>query len=261
MYLSVVSVGSTGLCPIKQYKSKREQAKANREQELLDIALTMMQEDGFSGLTMDGIVARCDYSKGTVYNHFNSKEDLMCALCIKGTRDCLRLFQRGKMFPGNSREKMLVVYYGYWVHALCSPTLFLAILTAQTPSIKEKASTERLAIQADLDREIKQMCDSFIQDAIACGDLKVGPGLGVAQLTFASWGMAFGTNALLSVDDIPSIDRLQRGNTPLLNASLLMDGMGWTPLSSEWDYQATWKKIEKEVFSEELSYLRSSLGL
>jgi AcrR family transcriptional regulator len=41
---------------------------------------------------MDILVARCEYSKGTVYKHFSCKEDLLCA--IEKFKVLYRLFQK-----------------------------------------------------------------------------------------------------------------------------------------------------------------------
>ena len=70
--------------------AKQAQMK-RREEQILEVARGMLVTDGYHGLNMERIADEVQASKGTVYNHFNSKEDLMCALCIKGTRDCLRL--------------------------------------------------------------------------------------------------------------------------------------------------------------------------
>ncbi|MBO0180679.1 TetR/AcrR family transcriptional regulator, partial [Vibrio parahaemolyticus] len=36
-----------------------------------------------------------------------------------------------------------------------------------------------------------------------------------------------------------------------------LDGLGWSPLSTEWDYRKTWRRVEQELFSEGLAYLES----
>ena len=39
------------------------------------------------------------------------------------------------------------------------------------------------------------------------------------------------------------------------NARLILDGFGWKPLSSEWDYKKSIKKITNEIFQEEIEAL------
>ena len=68
--------------------------------------------------------------------------------------------------------------------------------------------------------------------------------------------MSFGTNALLSMaNEVEGVQRLDASIAVLQNANLLMDGMLWRPLSNEFDYGASWQRIGKEVFTQELAAL------
>lgn len=243
-------------CPINRYTTKRQLKVAERELELLEIAEGIMEREGFSGLTMDRLVALCEYSKGTVYNHFGSKEDLLSALCIKSMKTTLELFQRACEFKGNSREKLLAVHFAYRLHALMHPTLFMSMITAQSPAITEKASSERLAEQGEYGHAITSICDGLHHAAVKSGELSLAVGRSLDGLVFASWAMSFGTNALMTcANAAEGIERVESDTALLANASLLMDGMGWKPLSTEWDYQRTWRRIAEELFAEELESL------
>jgi hypothetical protein len=53
---------------------KNKQTISERQDELLVIAEQLVTEQGFANFTMDKLTAHSSYSKGTIYNHFNSKE-------------------------------------------------------------------------------------------------------------------------------------------------------------------------------------------
>lgn len=238
----------------QQTESRRERAFRERELDLLHTAEQIMLVEGFSGLTMDKLVAACPYSKGTVYNHFNSKEDLLCALCIKGMGITRDLFAKAESFNGNSREQILAIHFAYRLHALAYPTLFLCVLTSQTPAVKEKAAPERLKRQEQLDKELTSYCDKLFDLALTRGDIKAH--VDVGQLTFSSWALSFGCNALMTMaGSVQGIQRLDQDAALLTSINLLMDGMGWLPLSSEWDYGQSWQRIGAELFADELSEL------
>ena len=74
--------------------SKSEQKKVNREEELVDLAVVIINEQGFAGLSLEKLTAKSCYSKGTIYNHFSSKEDCLSALCIRAISSILDLFKR-----------------------------------------------------------------------------------------------------------------------------------------------------------------------
>lgn len=238
-------------CIVKRISAKRQQALAERESELLTIAEQLVEQEGFANFTMDKLTNNCSYSKGTVYNHFNSKEDLICALCIKSLQKELALFKHALTFEGNSRERCLAALYAYQLHAFHDPTLFMCVLTAKTPAVMEKASKDRLAEQDKLSKALTELCDGLFQAGIEDGSLKLRPGHALSGLTFATWAMSFGTNALLlSASEIEGVSRLDGQLAPLNNANYLFDGIGWQPLSDAWDYQNSWQRIATELFKE-----------
>ena len=225
-----------------------------RESELLDLAEQIMEVDGFAGFTMDKLVSACGYSKGTVYNHFNSKEDLFCALCNRGMKNILALFAKAIEFEGNSREKILAIHFAYRLQALLNPTQFMCVLSSQTPAIKQKADSDRLLEQQALDNEMTHFCDTLFMQAVQCKELTGD--ISVENATFASWALSFGTIALMTqaAGTLP-VDRADADEGLLNNVNILMDGMGWRPLTSDWDYKSTWRRIGEQVFAVELEQL------
>ena len=59
---------------------------------LYQAAIELIGEHGYSGTTVDEIVARAGVSKGTVYYHFKSKADLVSALLEDGLQRLARSF-------------------------------------------------------------------------------------------------------------------------------------------------------------------------
>ena len=59
---------------------KRERRKEARPGELLDAALDLFVEKGFSATRVEEVAARAGVSKGTLFLYFQSKEDLFKAV-------------------------------------------------------------------------------------------------------------------------------------------------------------------------------------
>lgn len=244
-------------CFIHKLLSNREQKIANRELELLNVAEKIMIHEGFSGFTMDKLVADCNYSKGTVYNHFSNKEDLFCALSIEGMRFLISLMQRSLNIQGTLREKCLGLFYSQRLHSQIHPTSFLCVLMAKTPAVLERASKARLEHQIILEQETTALVDKLLSTAITSGDINENRKQHVESLCFALWSMSFGSNALLiNAAEAKAVSRLDTNNALLFNINALLDGIGWKPLSSECDYQQSWLRIGNEVFSKEVSALQ-----
>ncbi|GAB2663216.1 TetR/AcrR family transcriptional regulator [Vibrio panuliri] len=240
--------------------SRKKQAIADREVELVLLAKSLVQEQGFSNLTMDKLTALSPYSKGTIYNHFCSKEDVVLALCIHSLKAEALLFARADAFDGSSREKVVAMHVGYRIYTRLEPVLSTCAIMAKSPWVLEKASAERVKELSRLEEQVVEYADRLVQTAVEQGDLQYSAGIGSDSIVFANWAIAFGSNALTqSSGQSHCIKRLQDPYTVLNNANMLLDGLNWKPLSSQWDYRKTWQRVEKELFSAEVEYL-SSVG-
>ena len=68
-------------CPLKKaLHAKRERRKEARPGELLEAALDLFVEKGFTATRVEEVAARAGVSKGTLFLYFPSKEDLFKAV-------------------------------------------------------------------------------------------------------------------------------------------------------------------------------------
>jgi len=249
-------------CPLQQRFSKKQQAIADREQELLHIAHQLVKAEGYANLTMDKLTAASPYSKGTIYNHFSSKEDVITALCNSALRHEISLFKKAALFNGSSREKALALHQAYLLSAKMQPILFNCVLIAKSPWVQEKSSAARLTAQQELEKEISQMVDLLLQQAMEANELRPKAGASADLMAFANWAISFGGIALLSnASETYSIERLHGSDPFLFNLNCMLDGMNWLPLSTDWDYCQSWQRIEKDIFSAEQQQLATGLPL
>ena len=89
--------------------SRKQREIAEREQLVLSVAREMLAEKGYLGLTMDRIAAATEYSKGTIYQHFSCKEEVLAALALEAAQKRIELFERGATFPGRPRERLAAI--------------------------------------------------------------------------------------------------------------------------------------------------------
>ncbi len=64
----------------------RAQSKERTYDALLDAAHNTFLERGYQGATIDAIAAEAGFTKGAVYAHFDSKEELLCVLFTRTLR-------------------------------------------------------------------------------------------------------------------------------------------------------------------------------
>ncbi len=59
--------------------SRKQREIRDRELLILDNAAELLYQEGYAGLSMERIAEAIEYSKGTVYQHFKCKEEVLCA--------------------------------------------------------------------------------------------------------------------------------------------------------------------------------------
>ena len=235
-------------------RSPRQEEKwQEREAPLLDLTHHILEEEGFAGFNMERLVKASDVSKGTVYNHFSSKEDCLAALCIRGMHSLADMFRRARAFDGTSREKALAIHFAYRLHLKMHPTLSMSLISARTASFAEKTSPERAEKLRQGDSELFVLAFEVIQDAARAGDLELTDDMQQVVITFLNWSVSYGINMLASTGFDPAVSQmLEEKNIALMGANVLLDGIGMKPLSKDWDYRASWDRIARELFADEI---------
>lgn len=236
-------------CFFKALKSKKQIAIADREHELVRLAVNLVAEGGYANLTMDKLAAASPYSKGTVYNHFCSKEDVIAAFAILALKKNINLFQKALSFEGNSREKLVAFHVAYNTFFSLEPVLSNCVLVCKSPWVKEKASSERMAQMNELDDTLVASADSLVTQAVQQGALSLSQAASTDTIVFGNWALAFGANSLInSARNATCIERVQDPYTVLNVVNMLLDGMGWKPLSSEHDYRKPGVGLSRNSF-------------
>ena len=234
--------------------TRKQREIAERGDLILDVARRMLVDKGYLGLTMDRVAEATEYSKGTIYLHFSCKEEILAALAIQSAEKRIELFERAATFQGRARERMSAVGQADGLFVRLFPQHFEIETILTTNSLREKTSEARRTALEACDFRCLSTVTGIVRDAVASGDLELsGPEEG-GQLAFGLWSMAFGAH-LLEAD--PNVDMAQKMGLSDAQAALnanfhrFLDGFSWKPLSTEWDYDETARRIRDEVFPDE----------
>lgn len=94
---------------------KRERRKEARPGELLDAALDLFVEKGFSATRADEVAARAGVSKGTLFLYFQSKEDLFKAVVRENIANKFPTWQEEFLtFEGSSADMLRYALTSWW---------------------------------------------------------------------------------------------------------------------------------------------------
>lgn len=231
-----------------------QEEKDAREVEMLECAKQIIRVEGVPSLTIDKLVKQLPYSKGTVYNHFSSKEDIMLAICTDHMQQVGKVLARGLTFNGSSREKALAVHVGSLLNSLANPDDFMIGVTVKTAGCVSKASESRRLKHQQIEMAFLNPIFAHFRNSAAAGECVIPQGMGFEQMAFSCWSIDFGVQTLLMGDnDGCSIRSQLNVETELLNSiNLMHDGMCWQPLAKDFDWRASVERIKKEIFSAEV---------
>ena len=234
-------------------RDRREREFRRREAEFLDLARRLIVEHGFPAFSMDRLADATEYSKGTVYQHFSSKEDLMSALAAASMVRRVELFDKALRFAGGTRERMAAVGVAEELFFRLHPLYYRSELVIKFAALESRVSPERTA---ELHR-LEQTCFAGLlrlaEQATAAGELTLPVPLKPTDVCLGFWALATGLFGAVQsyapmlatfgvADPVAGFRRTFGG---------MLDGLGWKPLTIEWDWAGTYRRIEQDVFAEE----------
>ena len=222
-----------------------------RGDRILAIARQMIVEHGYHGLNMDRIAEQLGISKGTIYNHFSCKEEIIISLAIETAEQRKSLFQAAAQFRGRPRFRMLAIGQADIRFFQKHTNHFEFERMLRIPSILEKTSEKRQSVMQMCESTCMQIVGGIVRDAIASGDLEITDSMTAEEVVFGLWSLHYGAqNIIASSENLEQIGLFQPVETMVVHSSRLLDGLGWRPLSSEFDEKKMIEQIQSEVFKD-----------
>ena len=210
----------------------------------------MLLESGYHGLSMDRIAEELEYSKGTIYQHFSSKEEVLVALANQALEQRLILFRRAAEFRGRSRERLYAIGLAGQLFVRLYPHHFSVEQVIRLSSVWEKASKKRRDHLRSCETHCVGVVGGVIRDAVASGDLTLPTGVLPEYLVFGLWSISFGAYSIATTSttltDIGIGDPFEALSW---NYAMLLDGCGWRPLSTEFDFAPVWNALVRKCLA------------
>lgn len=235
--------------------SRKQREIQEREQLLLRVARGMLVEQGYAGLSLDQLAQATEYSKGTIYQHFSTKEDLVTALAIESMERRVELFLRAEQFNGKSRERLLAIGVADEIFGRMDPHHYKSEFIIKLANLQERASAERRQALERLESSCFGCVLRIVQSGIDAGELpkNVRP----TELVYSVITMALGTHmTMVNYCSMLNEFKITEPSRQLVaNIHTLLDGYGWRPFQNEMDYFASYQRIAAEVFAPEIQQL------
>jgi AcrR family transcriptional regulator len=231
--------------------SRREREYAEREELILDHARIMLRQHGYLGLNLDRLAEATEYSKGTLYQHFETKEDIVLGIAVGSLEMRTQFFERAGSFKGSSRERIVGVGVADDIIAELYPEHFQVSQMVKSPSIWEKTSQARRLRMGQCEGSCFGTVEKMVREAIHAGDLPVEPAK-AKEVAFGLMTLALGTHLVSgNVEWMARIGIKAPRGALRVSQHRLLDGWEWRPFTKDWDYARTERRVRDEVFPEE----------
>lgn len=227
---------------------KKRQIK-QREAKILDVARQMVVQEGYAGLNMDRIAEEIGVSKGTIYNHFACKEEIVIALAIKNVSKRTELFEKAFQYQGCPRYRLLAIAHAAEKFAVDYPDFFLFEQILCLSSVREKTSDMRQSIISECEIQCVIMIGGVVRDAIESGDLILTDDLTPEDIVFGLWALTSGAYSIIVTSQtLTHLITNDPYETVRCHMARLLDGYGWKPLSANYNRNELLEDIRAKVF-------------
>lgn len=163
--------------------TSRQRRQAKTRQAILDAARQIIIEKGPGELSMRSLAERIDYSPSGLYEYFDSKEDIIHAVCLEGhallTQE-MRVVDESLPPP----EYLLQIGLAYIRFAIRNPEYYLLMFTSSQVEPSQEEMLSESSSYAILVR--------CIERGIQSGDFLPRPHFGLFEMAFAAWSLVHG---------------------------------------------------------------------
>ncbi len=164
----------------------------------------------------------------------------------------IELFERAAKYEGRSREKVVALGEAEELFFRLSPHHYRALQTIRIASQLGRAVRPKDDPIHQCESRLISLLMRIILEGLESGDLSLRKLQRPSELAFTIWSLAFGARALMDTGVATRQLGIRDGFRVARDATtVLLDALGWNPLSSEWDYSQTRQRIQTTLFAPE----------
>ena len=143
----------------------RDEILAYKRERILQEAVTLFYERGFTGTTLDDIAHELGVTKPFIYTHFKSKTDLLAAICLPTIQMSLDAAVTAVESGGSATERLRKLIVDFTrVVLVRQPNI--AVFFREEKSLEPAALAEINALRQKFDRTLSRL----LKDGAAAGE-------------------------------------------------------------------------------------------
>lgn len=228
--------------------SRKQKEIQQREVDILEIARRMLLEHGYESLSMDKLAVELNTAKGTLYNHFPNKEEIVLALVCQALQVRQKVFGLASMAFTGSRMRMMACGAASQAYVQRYSEHFAIEQFVSNSTIRGKARERSHELIRHFELQCMESVSSIVRDAIAIGDLTLPRTLNIPEFIFGFWAINFGSHVL--THQRPGFGDLGVADPWLAirqHCCCMLNGYGWQPILDFDESYSAFLKIERRL--------------
>lgn len=162
-------------------KNRKELLEDVMRESLLEATRSVLSEHGWDGTTMDRVAARAGVAKGTIYNYFRDKTDLMASLRDRLSQPYIDALQRITRGKGTALERLEAFLVLALEDLYQNAKLIRAIIIGHM--LDRSFTLEKLTDPNIVPLRIHNMLSDLIDEGVRSGEMdQVDPGAAAAMI-------------------------------------------------------------------------------
>jgi AcrR family transcriptional regulator len=146
----------------------REEILAYKRERIIEEAVKLFYERGFTGTTLDDIAAELGVTKPFIYTHFRSKVELLAALCTPTIELSLAAVENAAKEPGGPSQRLYRAVVDF-THVVLSRQANIAIFFREEKNLAPEALAGINALRRKFDRVLSQL----LAEGVATGEFQI----------------------------------------------------------------------------------------
>ncbi|MFN7877617.1 MAG: TetR/AcrR family transcriptional regulator [Pirellula sp.] len=238
--------------------TRKQRELERRAAEILSVAKPILIGEGFQALSMDRVAAQMEYAKGTIYNHFPNKEEIVLALAVQGMDLRRELFECASHVEGGTRRKLMAIGVACeYFTSSCHDNFFIEQLI-RNHHIWDKSSDHRQQLIRQCEECCMHVVAGIVQQAIEAGDLSMPGELNPAEMVFGFWAISYGSQILThSSPSLQAVGVFNPVQAIRVHFTTLLNGFNWKP-SLDWETSNAWMNELTEQLAEKFKAIVES---
>ncbi|HYZ24583.1 MAG TPA: TetR/AcrR family transcriptional regulator [Rhodopila sp.] len=141
----------------------REEISAYKRERILEEAVKLFYERGFTGTTLDDIAGKLGVTKPFIYTHFRSKVELLEAICRPTIEKSLAAIQEAVRQPGRPSQRLFDGIVNF-TKVVLQRQANIAVYFREEKSFSEAGLADINALRKEFDRVLSELLEEGVRE-------------------------------------------------------------------------------------------------